>query len=218
VTGAKSATQKFELRVCELTEQIEECRSKLDGRNLEFFQCQAFIDTLNAERHQIQQPPIRGKQLLRKQKRAREGAENECNKLLDALAKREQNAAAERSSLSEALTRREAMQTEREVLHDRKLNLEKEITHDRRRLTDGQTKLLRLAMNLCGDESVTETARRSIEVQCCRLKIVEKCVEKATQEEASERSRAQVGENESLTLKSEAAHVRDRMRDVSRIN
>jgi hypothetical protein len=48
------------------------------------------------------------------------------------------------------------------------------------------------------------------------MEIVEKCVEKAAQEEASERNRAHVGENEFLTLKSEAAHVRDRMRDVSR--
>jgi hypothetical protein len=102
------------------------------------------------------------------------------------------------------------------VLYNRKQTLEEEITQGRRRLTDGQAELLRLAMNLCRDESVTETARRSVEVQFRRLEIVEKCAEKATQEEASERSRAQVGENEFLTLKSEAVHIRDRTRDVSR--
>jgi hypothetical protein len=99
------------------------------------------------------------------------------------------------------------MQTEREVLHDRKQNLEEEITQGRRRVTE----LLCLAMNLCRDESVTEISRRSVEIQFWRLEIVEKCVEKATQEGASERSRAQIDENECLTFKSEVAHVRDRM-------
>jgi hypothetical protein len=56
---------------------------------------------------------------------------------LDALAEREQSAAAERSSLNQALTRREGMQIEREVLHDRKQNLGEDIPQARRRLTDG---------------------------------------------------------------------------------
>jgi hypothetical protein len=103
-----------------------------------------------------------------------EVAENEHNRLLNALAEREQNAAAERSSLSEALTPWEAMETEREVPNDHKQNLDEEITQCHHRLTAGQTKLLRLAMNLCRNESVTETSRRSVEVQFRRLEIVEK--------------------------------------------
>jgi chromosome segregation ATPase len=178
-----------------LLSRLRNADQSLMGESWNFFQWQAFIHTLNAEQHQIQRRPDRGKQLLRKQKRARDRAENELNRLLDALAEREQSAAAERSSLSEALTRWEAMQTEPEVWHNRKQNLEEEITQGRHQLTDRQTELLRLATNLCRDESVTETARRSVEIQFRRLEIVEKCVEKATQEEASERSRAQVGQN-----------------------
>jgi hypothetical protein len=89
---------------------------------------------------------------------ARERTENQRTGLLDALAEREQNAAADRSSLSEILIRREALQAASKVLHDRKYGLEEEITQGHRWLADGQMQLLHLAMNLCRDESLTETA------------------------------------------------------------
>jgi chromosome segregation ATPase len=158
----------------------------------------------------------KGNELLSTQKRAREKAENERNRLLDVLAECEQNGAAERSCVSEILTEREALQVESDVLHERKQKFEEEITQGRRRLAGCETELLRLAMKLFRDEAPTKAAGGSVDVEIGRMAMGERHIEKATQEEASERHRAQIGENEFQAMKCKAGRMRDRMREVCR--